>query len=252
VPPIENLDHSSRQPTLWEYLWADRFFWIAVILALALRFYPETKWMMWPLNLFGTYIHELFHGIFAILGGGSFKEMFLWPGGGGVSYNFHYSTLGRALGAMGGLIGPCIIGAIILFFSRRFMLTHWLLKGLSLSVILSAAYWGGDWHTMQIGLIAGGIIGAVSFIPYKPAIRIFAQFLAIQLCFENLLDFDYMFSQGFTRDGVAYTSDTANIAEAMGGTYWFWGAIISAITIAIVVFAIVKSKPKIVTTYSAD
>lgn len=238
------MTETTRQPpNFWQYIWADRFFWIAVLLALGLRFYPDTKWMLWPLNLFGTYIHELFHGLFAILGGGTFKEMFLWPGGGGVSYNVYYSSLGRAFGALGGLIGPCIIGAIILFMTRRFRLTHWLLKGLALCIVLSGLLWGGDWYTKQFALIAGSIIGAVSFIPYKPVIRVFAQFLAIQLCFENLLDFDYMFTKGFTRDGLTYTSDTANIAETMGGAYWFWGALIAALTIVIVTFAIVKSKP---------
>lgn len=200
--------------------------------------------MLWPINQFGVYIHELFHGLFAILGGGEFLEMFMLPDGGGVAYSAYYSSLGRALGAMGGLIGPCIIGAIILFLSRRFKLTHWLLKGLALFIAFSALYWGGDWRTIQFGLIAGGIIGAISFMPYKPAIRIFAQFLGIQLCFENLLDFDYMFTHSFTRDGKTTLSDTANIAETMGGAYWFWGTIIAAMTIAIVLLAIIKSKPK--------
>lgn len=170
--------------------------------------------------------------------------MLMLPDGGGVAYSAYYSTIGRALGAMGGLIGPCIVGAVILFLSRRFKLTHWLLKGLAFFIIFSAVYWGGDWRTTQFGMVAGALIGAISFIPNKPFIRIFAQFLAIQLCFENLLDFDYMFTHSFTRDGELKLSDTANIAEAMGGAYWFWGAIIAAITIAIVLFALIKSKPK--------
>jgi len=238
------------KPTLWQHLWADRFFWIAVMLALGLRFFPETKWMLWPLNRFGTYFHELFHGIFTILGGGSFKEMFLWPGGGGVAHLYHYSTIGNALGSAGGLIGPCIIGAIILFFSRRFLLTHWLLKGLAILLIFSGVYWGGDWYTTRFGLIAGGIIGAVSFIPYKPAIRVFAQFLAIQLCFENFLDFDYMFTESFMHEGQTKLSDTTRVAEQLGGTYWIWAIIIAAITIAITLFALTKSRPKTLETNS--
>ena len=238
-------DVVAGKVSISDFLWADRFFWIAVFLCLSLQAYPGTRWLLWPLKQFGVYVHELFHGLSSYVFGGSFVSMTMFPDGGGFATTTYYSSVGIAFVSAGGLLGPAILGGIILFFSRRFRLSNYLLKGLAVLFVLSAMLWASDWYTAGLGLGIAVVLGAVSFFPYKGIVRVFTQYLGVQLCLENLLDFDYMFTESFQRDGVEIMSDTAGIAAALGGSYFMWACIIAFLTLVIVVFSVIKSRPMI-------
>lgn len=224
--------------------WADRYFWIAAAIVILPQLSVPTRWLLWPLSQFATYVHELFHGLFAMLGGGAFRRMEMFPDGGGTAYTAHYTELGSALSSAGGLVGPAILGAIILFFSRRFKMTHNLLLILGILIALSALLWARDGYTLMFCAIATFILVGAYFIPSKTVVRIFAQVIGIELCLQNVLDFRYMFIESFERNGEVLYSDTGNIAQSLGGTYWAWAMLIAALTLVIVVLALWKSRPE--------
>ena len=230
--------------TTQQYLWADRYFWIAVVLCLAIQFYPNTRWILWPLRQFGTYVHELFHGLSALISGGAFNKMQLFSNNGGVAYTVSYGPFSSSLISAGGLLGPSILGGVMLFFSRRFFMSHYLLMALGTMIIASAIFWVRDWYTAGFCIMTGLILGATWFVKSKTVVRIFAQFLGVQLCLENLLDFRYMFTQSFQRGGETLYSDTANIAKHFGGNYILWGTVIAALTLLIITFSLIKSRPQ--------
>ena len=236
---VENTWQSFRH-----YLWEDRYFWIAAMLCLSVQAFEETRWLLWPLKQFGVYVHELFHGLAALVSGGSFSKMILFQDGGGVAYTVTYSPVSRVIVSAGGLIGPALLGGIVLFFSRRFRLTHYLLKALAALLVICTLLWVRDWYTAIFGISIATLLAAVSFLPSKTFLRIFAQYLGIQLSVENLLDFDYMFTERFVRDGQTHLSDTGNIARVLGGSYFFWGCLIAAITLLIILVTLIKSRPQ--------
>lgn len=226
-----------------EYLWKDRFFLIAVLVVVIPQLSFLTSWIMWPLRQFSTYVHELFHGIFALITGGGFDRMVMYADGGGTAFTRSYDGWPMAFVSAGGLIGPAILGAIILFFSRRFFMTHQLLRILAILMALSALLWARDWYTITFCVVAMLILGAMAFVPSKTAVRIFAQAIAIQLCLQNVLDFSYMFTESFERNGEILYSDTGNIAQTLGGSYLMWASLIALLTLAIIIFALLKSRP---------
>jgi hypothetical protein len=60
--------------------------------------------------------------------------------------------------------------------------------------------------------------------------------LAATLCLSWFTDLDYMFSAQAVVNGVAYPSDSAVIAQALWLPYWFWGAVVAAVSLATVAF----------------
>lgn len=83
---------------------------VAFGIALFLRRWRPAQRLLWPLNLFAVLIHELMHGLAAILSGGRFQR-FEMSGSGGVAY-----TVGgrRAFILPAGYVGTAIFGALLL------------------------------------------------------------------------------------------------------------------------------------------
>lgn len=224
-------------------LWADRYFWIAAVIVILPQLSFALTWLLWPLRQFATYVHELFHGLFSLVSGGGFDRMVMYLDGGGTAFTSYYTEIGSALTSAGGLIGPAILGAIILFFSRRFKMTHNLLLALGVMMALSAALWARDSYTITFCVVTSMVLIGAYFIPSKGFVRVFAQMIGIQLCLQNVLDFRYMFIESFERNGEILFSDTGNIAQTLGGSYVLWASIIAAFTLVIIVFALWKSAP---------
>lgn len=225
------------------YLSHDLVFWAALATCLILPHIPGGRLALWPFSLLGIYAHELFHGIAAMVTGGWFQKMVIYPYLGGSAY---VSTTGKTASAFvsaGGLVGPVLVGAIILILSRRFHLSGFALFAFSASLIFSGFYWGADAFTQFFCFTVGAIIAAIALIPIDLLRNSLAQIIGIQLCIENINDFDYMFTAHFTRGGEVLLSDTASIGANIGGSYLLWGTLIAAFTIIILIVAYTSSKP---------
>jgi hypothetical protein len=83
---------------------------VAFVVALFLRRWQAAQRLLWPLNLFAVLIHELMHGLAAIVSGGQFTRFEMYTHG-GVAY-----TRGgrRALILPAGYVGTALFGAVLL------------------------------------------------------------------------------------------------------------------------------------------
>ncbi|HEU5058802.1 MAG TPA: M50 family metallopeptidase, partial [Kofleriaceae bacterium] len=61
-----------------------------------------------PLIYISTLVHELGHGIGAILVGGDFLELEMWADGSGVAHSTARSATGHAFICAAGLVGPAV------------------------------------------------------------------------------------------------------------------------------------------------
>lgn len=218
-------------------------FWIALAICVILPFIPGLRYLLWPISMLGVYVHELFHGLTAIVVWGEFHDLTVFPDQGGVAYISTYDGLPSALASAGGLLGPAIVGGVLLVMSRRYLASEVALMTLGGVVIATGLIWGASIFTVAFAVIGGGAIVGLSLIPDQMLRNALTQVIGIQLGIENLIDFNYMFTPGFRRGGGFNLSDTGNIAYQLGGTYYIWGALIAVATIAILVFAYRKSHP---------
>jgi len=86
---------------------------LTAVLFWVFKFYvPYGLYIVLPINLFVTFLHELGHAIFALLTGGQVHEVFIHANGSGYA-----ATAGgiRLLILMGGYIGSALFGNLLLY-----------------------------------------------------------------------------------------------------------------------------------------
>lgn len=211
-----------------------RAFWAAVIASVVVPYLPFGRQILYPFALLSTWAHEMGHGVTAIAAGGRFDRLEVHRNLGGLAYSSGVGPLGRAWVAAGGLLAPTIAGGLIIILGAREVTAPWVLAGLAVAVVVSVALFVRN----RFGWIALGLCGiALVGVAYQAPeiVRIFlAQLIGIQFCVAAWGSVNYMFTRGFHRDDGAYTnSDTQTIADALMLPYWFWGSLISLISVMI-------------------
>jgi hypothetical protein len=89
---------------------------IAFVVALALWQMQGLFFLTYPLRLFVTLIHELGHGLAAIVTGGSFEHFNVTKSGAGVAY----TTGGaRVVIIQAGYLGTALFGAVLLYLTNK-------------------------------------------------------------------------------------------------------------------------------------
>ncbi|MEM7322754.1 MAG: M50 family metallopeptidase [Actinomycetota bacterium] len=206
------------------------FFGAAVAVSLILPRIPYGRNLLYPFALLGTWVHEMGHGIAAIVAGGSFNRLVIYQNLGGTAYSSGVGSLGRAFVAAGGLLGPALAGGLIIILGSRQGTARWVLAGLSIVLVLSLVFFVRNlFGWVALGLIAAAL-GPLAF--YGPELlRVFvAQLIGIQFCLASWGTLDYMFTKNFRRDGEVINSDTQEIAEVLLLPYWFWGGLIAILS----------------------
>ena len=125
-----------------------------VAVTLALYLVPYGHHIAYPLLLISTLVHELGHGVAAIMAGGDFDRFVMnWDGSGMAIWNSAgVGRLGHAFVSAGGLVGPAVAAAICFALARRHNLSR---IGLGVFGFLAVAI------SVSIGTVVGGVAGYV-------------------------------------------------------------------------------------------
>jgi hypothetical protein len=207
---------------------------------------PSGPTLLYPLTLFTTWVHEMGHGLTALVCGGDFLELVINADAGGFARAGAGHGWPDALVAAGGLLAPPLLGGIILGTVHGPKRARVFLGALSIGIALSLIFYVRS----TTGLVAmGGVALALAFVTWgafrdNPERRVWiAQFLAVILAVDTLTR---MVSYAFM-DAIAtgQTSDVGNIANNLGGHYKLWGVVITAIAIGMLAIGMyVAWRPK--------
>lgn len=211
----------------------------SAVLTAALYAVPFGGHLIYPLLLLSTLAHELGHGLTAVALGGDFREFYLWPDGSGMAV--HAGPSGHVLEAMvsaGGLVGPALVAALFFALGRRERVARWALGlvgagGLAaVALVINNPF--GRWY---VGIVGLGLIAMAAAAP--PALaRSALVFLAVQLALSVFSRADYLFTDTAVTSGGNMPSDVAQIAAALGGPYWLWGAACGLFSVLVLVFGL--------------
>jgi hypothetical protein len=211
---------------------------VAAIATVVLWQFPWGNYILYPFTILATWFHEMGHGLTAILLGGNFQKLLIYSNGSGIaqhSGSVFMGRIGRALVAAGGLMGPPIAGAAFIVASRRFKTAHYSLMFLGVMLLLSVLLWVRS----SFGLAAISILGILILgIAMKSPrwLQGFAiQFLGVQACVSTFHQLDYVFTPAAVIGGRQMLSDTGQIARQLLLPYWFWGGLIAAISLILLV-----------------
>jgi hypothetical protein len=84
--------------------------------------FPWGNYLLYPFTLLATWFHEMGHGLMALLLGGEFHRLEIYPDGSGLAIHsgqLFLGRVGRALVAAAGPMGPPLAGALFILTSRR-------------------------------------------------------------------------------------------------------------------------------------
>lgn len=170
---------------------ARRMLLIATVITVALQFLPYSNFLLYPLRLFVTFVHESGHALAAILTGGSVVSLTIAPDGSGLTQT-QTPIWSMWLVYSGGYLGSTIFGALMLQVGR---LSRWQNAGRATLyaaagwLLLVSVLWG--WlnpFTLISGIVLAGILLALARFVTPQAANFIAAFIAVQCCLNALVD----------------------------------------------------------------
>jgi len=215
-----------------------RLFLSAATIALLWQL-PYGAQMLYPLTLLATFAHEMGHGLSALALGASFDEMLLHADGSGMAvWHGNPDAMATALIAAGGLIGPSLAGVSLLLLSRAPRFARAALVLVAVLLLTAAALWARNAFGIGFLLAWALCLGLAAKVLPDTAAAFLLHLIALTLCLSWLTDLDYMFSNQAVVNGVALPSDSAAMAAALWLPYWFWGGVVAAFSLAVLLLGI--------------
>jgi MFS family permease len=208
---------------------------VAITLAMFLIPSPQnTWWLLAPFRWLHIYVHEFGHGIAALLTGGQFDKFELYSHSGLAHVRTAPGGLAAAFVSAGGLCGPAVVGGIFLAMGRHVKLARLALAGFGAFMALSLVLW----TRTPFGWGFGGAVALLSLLVAFKARPALAQmvlvFIGVQLALSVYTGGGYLFVQSAEiQNGFSGPSDTQAMADALGGTYWLWGAVCAAFSVIV-------------------
>lgn len=214
-----------------------------IIVAWQLPYGPQ---VLYPLSLLATFAHEMGHGLAALLAGEEFEYLLLHADGSGLAaWRGDPGRLARAGIAAGGLLGPSIAGVSLLLFARSPRLVRVLLIVLAAGLALCVLMWVRNLFGIAFLLGTAAVLAAAARWLGDAAASFGLRLLTAVLCLSWFRDLGYMFSAQVVVAGVVHPSDSAVIADALWLPYWFWGALVAALSLVVLLFGLwVVAPPK--------
>ena len=196
----------------------------ATLITVILNFVPYAEFLLYPIRLFVTFVHESGHALAAIATGGDVMSVRINPDGSGLTMT-RQSPFWAWLTLSGGYLGTAVFGAILLQVGRlgnRANAGRVTLLIMGVFMLLIAPLWGWrDPFTLITGLGLGAVLLAMAkWLPLKGA-DFAATFLAVQCSLNALLDLKILFH--LTAMGSAH-NDAAFMQQHYGLPALFWAA----------------------------
>lgn len=207
----------------------DKALFVAIILLVVVLRVPYLQFIAYPFLIFSTWVHEMCHGMAAILTGGGINKLYVYKDGSGLCYTW---TTGedwkRAFVASAGYNGTAVLGALLLLFRRTLRGPTTGLIGIGCAMLLSCALYVRN----AFGVVSVLCIGTVVILcgwklPAKWILYLYC-FLAAA-CSFNALDaindlLDIQPGEAYV-NGQATSTDAHSVADRIGGTYKFWAVL---------------------------
>jgi len=218
---------------------------MAIGIAAALVFIIE-QWLpfghelLYPLTLFTTWVHEMGHGLTALLMGGQFDELVIRGDASGYAMAAAASRGWPEAAVMaGGLLAPPILGSFILGFVHGPRRAKILLAFLAVALVASVAIYVRSTVGVITMPIVAALLGWAAFVGFrkKPHRRVvMAQVLGVLLALDTVFRMVGYALSTEARKGEA--SDVQLMANELGGPYWLYGLGIIAIALSLLAFSL--------------
>lgn len=229
----------------------------ATLATMLLWFVPYSNYLLYPLRLFVTFVHESGHAVAAVLTGAGVSSLHVHTDGSGVTYTGSL-PLWDWLMLSSGYLGTAIFGAALLQVGRIRSLKNpgrvalYVISGFILMVTLLWANnpfanpnaKGPDFFTLPVGLLLTGIFFCLArFTPARVS-NFLASFLAVQCGLNALGDLRtllYLTSSGFGDNDAVFMAKEYLIPSFIWAGLW---AIMAAAILGLSLWSLLKPSSK--------
>ena len=205
----------------------DRNLIIACVILVVLMNISTGRYLLYPFMIFSTWVHEMCHGIAAIMMGGYISRLEIFKDGGG----FAITAVGDVNWRIGfissaGYPGTSFTGCLLLLFRRTTLGPTIGTIGLGLALLLSCALYVRNWFGFF--MLSGEGVFLLLSAWLLPAVWLdnLYNFLAATCCLNGVDSIQDLFasSQGYV-NGELVQSDAHSVAERWGFDYRFWAMV---------------------------
>lgn len=198
------------------------------------NFVPFGSTALYPFTLMATWVHEMGHGMAAMLVGGSFDSLDVFADASGLAHCQYAPGPRAGVVSIAGMLAPPLVGALVLAFARGPRRARIALAAISIAMLVSCAVWVrsiAGWIAVPLVALA---IGAFALWGSPRERMIAAQFVGLRLAVDTVTRIDYAFSREAIVHGVPHRSDVAAITEAWGAVLPVWSLLIAFSSFALV------------------
>mgnify|MGYP001359793900 CR=1 FL=1 len=237
---------------------------IATFATIAIWFIPYAEYLVYPIRLFVTFVHESGHAIMAFVTGGAVQSLTISADGSGVVYSAPSGMLGALLTSSAGYLSTTFFGVLMLYLIRRnvspdkilllagafvgvitifFGIVSPLFNFLSLNVPFSSVAF-----TVVVGLLLSAGMIAMALYSSSKVANFAVAFLAVQCLLNALSDLKTILFINAPLVGDNIANDAGNMAAATGIPAFLWVVAWIAIALLMIVvgmrfYAIRKASP---------
>ncbi|MBD3664856.1 M50 family metallopeptidase [Sulfitobacter aestuariivivens] len=179
-----------------------------------------------PLKIFVVFLHELSHGLAAVLTGGEIEELSLSPQQGG-----HAVTRGGNRFAIltAGYLGSLFLGVVLLLFALRSNLDRYATAICGIVMLVVTALFMREVFPVLFCLATGAVLLAIAaYLPHDVndmVLRVIGLSSLIYVPYD-------IFDDTIARAGLK--SDAYMLAEAYGGSAMIWGVLWLGISLGVI------------------
>ncbi len=212
-----------------------RWFALAALALLLIGLWqvPWLGWLVYPFCVFGTFVHELSHGLAAIATGGDFLRFAISPDLSGVA---HSAGGWRVVVASAGYIGSAVFGGVLLVLHARLLSSRTLLFGLGLVFGVLCLLFVRNLFGVAAGLVITAAL-VVSAAKLSLAARdLLVDVLALQLILDG-------YDSLFTVFALARDASVSSDAQTMADLTWLpatWWAVIWMLVSTVILFGALR------------
>jgi hypothetical protein len=204
----------------------DRNLLIAGAVLAVLMNINEGRYLLYPFRIFATWIHEMCHGMAAILMGGHIAKLQIFKDGSGLAYTATSGEWRQAFVSSAGYPGTAVTGCLLLLFRRTTLGPTIGTIGLGVCLVLSCLRWVRN----EFGFIALSLEGVTLILcGWKlPAVWLdnLYNFLALTCCLNAVSSIQDLFGGSYYVGGEVVTNTDAHaVADSWGGDYRVWAMI---------------------------
>jgi hypothetical protein len=220
IQKIDSLDARQR---------SRRALLVATLVSIALMFVPYSDYLLYPIRLFVTFVHESGHALATLITGGNVQFIRIKPDTSGVTLS-QSSPWAQWLIDSGGYLGATLFGAILLQTGRlnrwrdagRATLYAMALYMLTITVLWTHNPFQSGLFTPAMGLLITALLWAAARFATPRTAEFLAAFLAVQCCLNALIDLRVLFA--FTTGNLG-DNDAKFMSNVYGLPPTFWAVL---------------------------